>query len=226
MTTDTDRLIRDLAANVGPVRALPRPSARATVWLGLSLPYLLFMVFLLRPADGLGSTFSNQAFLIEQLAAFATAVTAAAAAFATTAPGYNRMFVLAPLVPLAIWMGDLGRACLQDVRTLGSHGWSIAGHWACFPVTVLVGAVPAVVMAIMLRRGAPLTPRLTTWLGALAVAGLANVGVRFVHTFDTSVIVLAWHVGALFGVSAWLALEGRHLLRWRTVTFPVRPTNT
>ena len=211
MTTDTERFIRDLAANVEPVRVLPRPATRAAVWLGLSLPYLLFVVFLLRPADGLGSKFSDHPFVIEQLAAFATGVTAAVAAFATTAPGYNRAFVLAPLVPLAIWMGDLGQACLRDVRTLGSHGWSIAGHWACFPVTVLVGALPAVVMAVMLRRGAPLTPRLTTWLGALAVAGLANVGVRFVHAFDTSVIVLAWHVGAVFGVSALADLGGAPL---------------
>ena len=226
MTNDTGRLIRDLAANMKPVRALPRPSTRAVVWLGLSLPYLLFMVFLLRPADGLGSKFSDQPFLIEQLAALATGVTAAFAAFATTAPGYSRAFALAPLVPLAIWMGDLGQACLHDVRTFGAYGWSVAGHWACFPLTVLVGALPAVVMVVMLRRGAPLTPRLTTWLGALAVAGLGNVGVRFVHAFDASLIVLAWHVGAVFGVSALLALGGRHFLRWQTVTFPVRPTNT
>ena len=226
MTTDTDRLIRDLVANVEPVRPLPRPVTRAAVWLGLSLPYLLFMVFLLGPADGLGSRFSDRPFLIEQLAAFATGVTAAVAAFVTTAPGYNRAFLLAPLAPLAIWMGDLGHACVRDVSTAGAYGWYVAGHWACFPVTVLLGVLPGMVMAVMLRRGAPLTPRLTTWLGALAVAGLANVGVRFVHAFDASVIVLAWHVGAMFGASALLAAGGRHFLRWRPVTFSVRPTNT
>ena len=225
MTTDTDALIHDLANNIEPVRALPRPSIRATVWLGLSLPYLLVMVFLLAPGDGPGSKFSDQQFLIQQLAAFATGLAAAVAAFATTAPGYSRALVLLPLGTLTIWMGVLGQACMRDLRAAGLHGWSLAGHWGCFPVTVLVGAFPAVVMALMLRRGAPLTPRLTTLLGGLAVAGLANFGVRFVHAFDASVIVLAWHVGAVFGLSALLACGGRHFLKWRGVTFPVHAAN-
>ena len=83
------------------------------------------------------------------------------------------------------------------------------------PITILAGALPAVAMAIMLRRGAPLSPRVTIGLGGLAVAGLGNVGTRLVHTFDASVIVLAWHVGAGFGLCALMALAGHRLLKRR-----------
>lgn len=226
MTTKTDNLIRGLAANVAPVRVLPPPLSRAAVWLGLSLPYLALVALLMKPSSGLGAKFSEPSFLIEQLAALATGITAAVAAFASTTPGYSRATVLAPVAPLAIWMGNLGQACIRDLSTFGAHGWSMAAHWACLPLTILVGVVPAVAMAVMLRRGAPLTPRLSTWLGGLAVAGLGNAGARWIHAFDASLIVLAWHMGAVFALSAVLASWGGYLLRWRTVTFPARPTNT
>jgi hypothetical protein len=219
MTSSTDRLIHDLAANVKPVRALAWPSTRAAVWLALALPCLLLTVFLLGPADGSVSRFSDPRFVIEQIAALATGITAAIAAFATTAPGYNRAIVLAPLAPFAIWTGDLGESCIHDLGRIGTQSWAVMGHWACFPITLFVGALPAILMAVMLRRGAPVTPRLTAWLGALAVAGLSNVGVRVVHASDASVIVLVWHMGAVLGVAGMLGLAGRRLLPWRGVTF-------
>jgi hypothetical protein len=217
MTRDTGALIRELAKHVEPVRPLSPPWARATIWFGLSLPYLLFVAFLLAPPDVLAKL-SDQRFVIEQLAALATGLIAAAAAFATTVPGRGRALVPLAFVPLGIWMGDLGQGCIHDLRTFGLQHWSLASHWACLPITVLVGALPAAAMAFMLRRGAPLTPRVTTALGGLAVAGLANVGARFVHTFDASVIVLAWHVGAVFGLLALMALAGRRLLKWRFIS--------
>jgi hypothetical protein len=214
MTTDTGAFIRELAKHVEPVRPLSSPLARATIWFGLSVPYLLLVTFLLAPPNAFAKL-SDQRFVIEQLAALATGLIAAAAAFATTIPGRGRALALLAFVPLGVWMGDLGQACLHDLRTFGLQHWALANHWACLPITILAGALPAVAMAIMLRRGAPLSPRATTALGGLAVAGLANVGARFVHTFDASVIVLAWHVGAVFGLCALMALAGRRLLKWR-----------
>jgi hypothetical protein len=155
-------------------------------------------------------------FLIEQAAALATGITAAAAAFATTIPGYGRRVLALPLVPLAVWVGDIGEGCVRDLTTHGATGWLVMAHWPCLTATVLVGAVPIVAMAVMLRRGAPLTPRLTMALGGLAAAGMANFGVRFVHGLDVSLVVLVWHVGALVAFSAMAGATGGLLLKWRT----------
>jgi hypothetical protein len=153
--------------------------------------------------------------VLQQLAALATGVTAAAAAFATTVPGYRRWIVLMPLVPLAVWLGDLGQWCIRDGLPSGSSQWSFIAHSGCLLATIVVGAFPAATIVMMLRRGAPLTPRLTTVLGAMAAGGLGNFGVRFVHAADASVVVLAWHFSAVFVLSAVSASVGRSLFNWR-----------
>jgi hypothetical protein len=153
--------------------------------------------------------------VLEQMAALATGVTAGAAAFATTVPGYRRWIVLLPLVPLAVWLGDLGQWCVQDGFVSGSSQWSFLAHWGCLPATMLVGAFPAAMMVLMLRRGAPLTPRLTTVLGAASAAGLGNFGVRFVHAADASVVVFAWHFSAIFVLCVLSAVVGGSLFSWR-----------
>src|SRR5262249_53928982 len=134
--------------------------------------------------------------VLQQLAALATGVTAAAAAFTTTVPGYRRWIALTPLVPLAVWLSGLGQWCIQDGLALRSSQWLFVAHWGCLPATIVVGAFPAATIVMMLRRGAPLTPRLTTVLGAVAAGGLGNFGVRFVHAADASVVVLVWHFTA------------------------------
>ena len=47
----------------------------------------------------------------------------------------------------------------------------------------------------MLRRGAPLAPRATLFLGALATAAVVAFGLRFFHIGDASIMVLTWHMG-------------------------------
>ena len=215
MPNDTQQLIRRLAESAEPVRPLPRPWIRAAAWLGVSLPFLGLIILVMSPPGGPFWGLSDRRLVVEQVAALATGLTAAAAAFATIVPGYSRKIVMVPLVPLALWLGALGQGCIRDWIESGSHNWSVMEHWFCLPATILVGALPGFTMVMMLRRGAPLTPRLTTALGALAVGGLGNFGVRFVHAFDASVIVLAWHFGAVFVLSALAASSGRHLLNWR-----------
>jgi len=212
MTPDTADLIHRIAAAGAPARPLAPPWTRAGIWCALSLPSL-WLLYLVWPHAEAAVLFDRR-FAIEQAAALATGLGAAAAAFGTIVPGYSRTIVLGPLAPLAFWLGNLGRLCARD--------WSAPGDlppilidWPCFPATVLAGIVPALVMVVMLRRGAPLTPRRTTALGALAVAGVANFGIRFVHPFDASFIVLAWHVGAVFALSAAVASFGDRIVSWQ-----------
>ena len=144
-------------------------------------------------------------------------IAAAIAAFATVVPGHDRKLFALPLVPLAVWLGSLGRGCVQDWIQLGRPGLSLQPDWVCLPSIVLVGLVPAFAMAIMLRRGAPLTPYLTTALGGLAAAGLGNFGLRLFHPQDASVMVLFWQVGAVFMVTALAGWAGGYWLTWHAV---------
>ena len=217
MTGDTERLIRRLAANIEPVRPLPRPWIRTAGWLALSAPYIAYVLFVISRRKGLSPELSQPRFLIEQGAALATGIAAAAAAFASVVPGHNRKFLALPLLPLAIWLGSLGQGCLQDWLQLGAYGLALRPDWYCLKAIARFGAVPALVMVVMLRRGAPLTPHLTMALGGLAAAGLGNFVLRFVHRPDASVMVLVWQFGAVCVLSALAAAAGRYLLNWRSV---------
>jgi hypothetical protein len=79
-------------------------------------------------------------------------------------------------------------------------------------------------MGVMLRRGAPLTPRATTALGGLAAAGLGDFGLRLFHPQDASLMVLVWQVGTVFTLTAMAAWAGHYLLNWRSMISIARRT--
>lgn len=219
---ETDKLIQRLAATAEPVARLSPPSVRLARWLTLGIPYAALVVVVMSPRPDLGAKFADPSYLIEQFAALATGVIAGFAAFASIVPGFDRRVLLLPLIPFAVWFGSLGVGCVQSWVQLGSAGLSIQPDWFCFPAIVLVGMVPAIAMALMLRRGAPLTPHLTTALGGLAAAGIGNFGLRFFHPQDASIMVLVWQMGTVFVLTALAGWSGRLLLNWKTLTESVR----
>jgi hypothetical protein len=183
----------------------------------VAIPYIALVVFVVSPRADLISKASEWRYVVEQLAALATGLTAATAAFATVIPGYDRKFLFLPVLPLAVWLGSLGEGCVEDWIHFGPDGLSLGPDWFCFPAIVLVGAVPAIAMAVMLRRGAPLSPHTTTALGGLAAAGLGNFGLRLFHSQDASLMVLVWQVGTVFILTAMAAWAGQYLLNWRSI---------
>ena len=217
MTMETEKLIERLAEVVEPVRPLARPWIRTAAWLLVAIPYIALVMFVVSPRADLIAKASEWRYVIEQFAALATGITAATAAFATVIPGYDRKFLFFPVLPLAIWLGSLGDGCVEDWIHFGPDGLSLQPDWSCFPAIALVGAVPAIVMAVMLRRGAPLTPHVTSALGGLAAAGLSNFGLRLFHSQDVSLMVLVWQVGAVCVLAAMAALAGRYVLNWRSI---------
>jgi hypothetical protein len=211
----TDDLIHRLTADASRVRPLGRPWTRALLWCAGALVSVVLVDWAWSRGTPLALSIDSR-FVWEQGAALLTGLTAAAAAFATVVPGRSRRLVWLPLAPLAAWLVSVGQQCVHD--------WSarsglppILAHWGCFPATILFGVIPAVAIVLMLRRGAPLAPRVTTALAAVAVAGIANLGVRFVHALDASFIVLAWHIVAVFALSSIVARLGDHVFSWQRI---------
>lgn len=214
---DTQHLIDTLVDDSAPIRRLPRPWVRCALWLAIAVPYLALIVVMMSPRPDLATKFAESRFLIEQLAALATAVTSAIAAFAATVPGYNRKVLFLPVIPLAVWLGVLGQGCISAWLHLGPAGLSLQSDWICLPAIALAGAVPAIAMVVMLRRGAPMMPYLTVALGALASAGLGNFALRLFHAQDASLMVLVWQFGSVFLLSVLATYAGPFVLNWRSV---------
>jgi hypothetical protein len=215
---DTNTLIEQIAADAAPVRRLPSPWVRMLLWLALSVPFLAAVVWLMPSEMRPGAVVADRQFLIEQAFTLITALSAAAAAFCSVVPGYDRRILLLPLLPLAAWLATVGEGCWHDWITLGADGLRLRPDWDCLPPAILIGIVPAIAMVVMLRRGAPLIPRVTIALGALAVAALANLGLRLFHVGDVSVMVLFWHLGAAAVLAAVAAGFGPRVLYWRHAT--------
>ncbi|WP_274609098.1 NrsF family protein [Mesorhizobium sp. L-8-10] len=93
------------------------------------------------------------------------------------------------------------------------------GRPVCFPMIAAVGAVPALAMVTMLHKGAPLAPRVTVLLGALAAAALGNFGLRLFHPQDASLMVLVWQFGSVVLLSMLAGWNGRRILAWRHLGF-------
>jgi hypothetical protein len=172
----------------------------------------------LPPRRDLGAVLTDPRFVIEQFAALATGITAGLAAFASVVPGFNRRALLLPLLPLAVWLGSIGTGCATSWIQFGPAGLAVTPDWACVRAIALIGLAPAIVIAFMLRRGAPLMPHMTAALGGLAAAGLGSFGLRLCHAEDASVMVLIWQVGTVALLTAAAALAGRWLLGWRSLT--------
>ena len=214
----TDDLIQTLATTARPVRPLASPWTRMAIWMAIAVPYMALVVLVISPRADLLVKLSEARFLVEQLAALATGIAAAVAAFASTIPGYSRRVLLLPALPLAVWLGSLGEGCVETLIQVEPGGLSLRPDWFCLPAIVLVGAIPAVAMVIMLRRGAPLFPYLSAGFGALAAAGLGNFGLRFFHPQDASLMVLVWQFGSVFILTALGCCVGRVILNWRSLT--------
>lgn len=212
---DTENLIRHLATNVTPVRRLASPWIQAMQWFAIAVVSVAVVVLLVSPREDLATKLSEAGFLIEQGAALATAVTAAVAAFCMVTPGHSRRLALLPVIPLTFWLGSLGLGCLRDWLNFGADALRLRPDWVCLPAIAMVGAIPAFAMVVMLRRGAPLQPRITIALGALAAAALGDFGLRLFHVRDASLMILVWQLGSVALLSLFAGWSGARILRWR-----------
>ena len=218
---DTNLLIERLSTDCAPVRCLRCPATRAATWLAIATPYVALMQ-LVSPGANFAAMLDDPRFLIEQVAALLTTITAAYAAFAVTVPGYDRRILLLPALPLAVWLGALCVGSAEEWLRDGFAGLWLRGEWFCVRWILTIGSVPAIVLAFMLRKGAPMAPYATAALGGLAAASLGQFALRLFHAEAVTVLMVVWHVGAVIAISALAGWIGRQWMCWSAVTASLR----
>ena len=217
-----DLLIERLAADNAPVRCLRCPMTRTATWLALAAPYVALVVLAMSPRADLAAVTHDWRFLIEQAAALGTAIAAACAAFAITVPGYDRRILLLPALPFLVWLGSLGLGSAEELLRHGFASLWVEHDWFCVRWILTTAAVPALILAVMLRRGAPMAPYTAAALGGLAAAALGNFGLRLFNAEDVGVLMLVWHSGTVIAVSLVAGWAGRQWMCWRTATGALR----
>lgn len=194
---DTKQLIDGLVTQIKPVRRLRPPVLRLMLWLALSIPATAAVVAAMGLRPDLAVKLADPVFLLQQLAALATAVAAGWAALVTCVPGEPRWKLWAPVAPLALWMASLGRQCWDEWLRLGAGGMEFHADFMCVPAIAMTSAVPALALVLAIRRGARLRSRYAVWWGSLAAAALANVGLRLFHPEDAALMVIVWQFGSV-----------------------------
>jgi hypothetical protein len=210
---NTEDLIQRLGDDLRPVRPLAPPWRRAAAWLACAAAYLCGVVLIAwargRSLEGAGADVAQQAALI------ATAVAAAVAAFASVVPASNRRVLGIPLVPGLLVMAALVWGCVVDVRMQGTFGMGRETDWPCV-VSISLGGVLLWALGIaMLRRGAPMTPRVSSLLAGVAAISVANLEACLSRSHTYTMTVLLWHGMTSALLVTAFAQVGRGLLTWK-----------
>jgi hypothetical protein len=208
---NTNDLIEDLGRGLKPIAPLRRPGMRATAWsLGAALYLGLFvagMSAVNAHAWGVGA-----GFWVSQIAAVVMGLLASRAAFVSVVPGLPQRSRVWAVLAAIVWLGTLVASSPRDFDwasvLAASHEWLCVGF-------IVVGGAPLMwVLAVMLRRGAPLSPATTAAFAALAVGALANVGACLSLQHANSAITFAWHGGVVLALVAVAALTGHFVFAW------------
>jgi hypothetical protein len=214
----TDDLVERIARDARPVTPL-RPAGRSGVaWAVGTTGYLAVLVavralLLDGSINGLPPLL-----LFAQVAAIATGVGAAVAAFTLVIPGESRRVLAWPITAGFVWVASLLVGTVREwpIRT---QALQAPHEWLCVAMIGLGSLLPVAVMLRALRRGAPLAPGLTVSLTVLAAAGLANVGACVAHPHTSGTVLLLWHGATIAALVVVGAALGRSLLVWRRPAF-------
>lgn len=212
----TDELVGSLAGDVRPVRRLSSPPVRLLVWLGLSLPWIAFIVWYRGPRVDIALKIGEGGWLFEQSLALATALAAGLAALCASIPGRPVWERVLPLLPLGLWIAITVDGSIRSVMADGTWSSLVEVDWVCLPNIASLGVVPAVAMIALIRRGAPVSPYTTIGYAALAATALAEFGLRFFHAEDASLMILVWQMGSVALLTVICIFFARHLFPWRT----------
>jgi hypothetical protein len=213
---ETSELIDILAADAAPVRPLPAPWLRTSIWFLISGAYIALLIVAMSHGGTRLLSIRFSRFWLEQATAIGTGVAAAVAASLSVIPGRSRRWAILPAVPLTVWLAVLASGCMRDWAQRGAAGLVAQPDWPCIMAMLFGAALPAAALTFSVRRGAPLAPATTAALIGLAAGALSSVVacVSRPMPHSTTMTVVVWHLGTLFAMVVVVAAAGPSLLPW------------
>ena len=196
-TMNTNTLISALTTDLRPTRRLSSPGYRLLKWVLVALPCSLLLGALVETQNiQLAITrISDPRMLVELAAILITALTAAYAALVSVQPGRPGLTWALPIIPFLAWLGLIGESCWSLWVKIGDQ-ISFAPNWVCLPSVTATGAVPALAIILMIRRGVLFNAPLTFALATLAASALGAVALRLFHQPDAVALVFLWQLVA------------------------------
>jgi hypothetical protein len=111
-------------------------------------------------------------------------------------------------------MAALVWGCVLDIQQ-GTLGLGRETDWPCVVSISLGGALLWALGIAMLRRGAPMTPRVSSLLAGVAAFSIANIEACLSRSHTFAVTILVWHGMTTALLVMGLAQAGRGLLIWK-----------
>jgi len=212
----TPDLIDLLVADATPVRRLHAPAVRTAFWLLFAGMVMLCVGIAHGTRPDLALKLRQPLFVIPIAAAMMTSILAATGAFIASVPGRSRQWLLLPVPTSLVWLATIGYGCLTNWVVIGPDGMSIGETAKCFATLALVGTPLSLVMLIMLRHVARLSPAPVTMVASLAASAMTAVALSILHPLDATAMILLWNFGSAV-LFLWLGGRyGRRLLGWLT----------
>ena len=211
---NTDDLIDELGRNATPTSPLLAPGWRTAIWMLWSVVYVAVVAIAVFAGTSAPGIMITPLYLLQQVAAVATAITAARAAFGSVIPGVAAGLWGPPVVSAGVWVALMLWNAMLDARAAGTLGIGSQTDWPCVASMAVGGIVLGGPLVWMLRRGAPLTPRSTAFLAGLAALSIANIEACLMRPHAFASTVLLWHGLTVAVVACVFASLGRRWLRW------------
>ena len=209
MSEATERLIERLAAAAAPVRRLPPPALRTTLWLLAVAAVAGVAIAAFSDLDTFARRAQDPRLILDMIAALITGIAAVLAAFELSLPDRTPAWTLLPLPPLAVWIAISGYGCYRHWITYGPAGWELGDSAHCFRFILSVSVPLGISLMLLLRRARPLASARVAAVGGLGVAAIAACLLQFFHPFDVTLLDLSVHVVAIAIVISAASLWGR-----------------
>lgn len=204
----TEALIRELVAQVRPVRPVGHPLARFGGWALAAAVWIAAAVAVVGVRNDLAAAARMPGFAPHVLVSVGLGVAATVVAFFASVPRRRtRWSTLALCAVVASWLA------LIVVSAISADGGHAGTGLRCIRNLAAFSVPPGLLLYLMLRRAAPLDRGTVGLFAALGTAALAHVGTRFVCHNDGALHILVWHCSFVLATAAVGVVVGRALFR-------------
>src|SRR3974390_2816787 len=207
-----ERLIRNLASDLGPVRRLRPPIVRALGWLAVVAATAIILAMFANVSAMEHRLVAAPDMWLAVIGSVLTAILAVIAAFQLSLPDASRAWAMVPLPAALFWIIASGVGCSRVWIVPGTHVADLSEARDCLIFIIGLSLPLSALLIVMLRRACPLLPGLTAAIAGLAAAATAATLLNFFHPFDAAATDLAVHALAVALVIAANKAFGGRLL--------------